>query len=176
MHDKAISIFGLSATLRAVPDVDVVEMSLIVDSGHALPGVFTCRRGDNLIVTKNASLHEFLSSLYRPPKVLRVLQIISDSIIVIIQWLVGILRAFTGSFFGFGGMGLFIVAMLFLALLAISLYAFVVALPFVLILILVRHIQNTAIKKESKALQRHVAEFYQSTFMTQPPSKDIANG
>jgi membrane-bound ClpP family serine protease len=175
MHDRAISIFGFSGTLRAVPDVDVVEMSLILDSGHALPSVFKCRRGDNLIVTESAPLDEFLVSVYRLPAALRVLRSISDGIVAIINWFVRVLNGITGSFFGVGGLGIFIAVMLVLLMLAMSLYAFLITLPFLIILFFVRFVQNAAIKKEAAMLQQQVADFYFSTFVAQPPSTDSAN-
>ncbi|TNE64579.1 MAG: hypothetical protein EP335_06890 [Alphaproteobacteria bacterium] len=175
MHDRAISIFGFSGTLRAVPDVDVVEMSLILESGQALPAVFKCRRGDNLIVTDTAPLTEFLTSLYQPPRTLRILQVVSNGIVITIRWFVDVMKHITGSFFGTGGLGLFVVATLVLALIAISLYAFLFTLPFLIILFLVRRVQHHAINREVDILQRHAADFYFSTFTAQPPSKDNAN-
>ncbi|WP_417464251.1 hypothetical protein [Kordiimonas sp.] len=175
MHDRAISIFGFPGTLRAIPQVDVVEMSLILESGQALPSVFKCRRGDNLIMTEIAPLSDFLTSLYQPPKVLRILQIGANGIVATIRWFVRILNGIFGSFLGIGGLGIFIVAMLALALLAISLYAFLIILPFLVILFLVQRLQDAAVKRETDTLQRHAADFYFSTFMEQPPSKDNAN-
>ncbi|SDD78545.1 hypothetical protein [Kordiimonas lacus] len=161
MKDQQIKIFETGAVMRAVPTQDGINLSIILEDGTSYPRILHYLQAEEILDGDLEAIYSLLLSCYRPSGILRILNVVSHSIIWVFRSILGVFRFIFGSFIGFGAFGFLLLLGLGIILMGLSLYGLIFTLPFFLIAFGLQKLNERIVVNELKSIQKSARQLCQ---------------